>query len=954
MLGIDCQTMIDAMPAGVMVYDAEGTIVATNHAASRLLGASGDQLRGRSVDDLSWQAIDAAGLPYASARHPVMCALREGLVTTDAMISVTNLTTAQPMWLRVSVAPLTPSGASRAAFALTTFDVIPDADAPAAPPCASTMIDTAPVRPGLQSPPCVETILDACPIGILLLDAGLMILSANQHARLLFGGEGWDGAQAVFTAYLRERDAEAVRNAAATVLADQAPCELDVVAVRSDGTTFEAELTIGCLTQTEGEPRGLVCAISDITAWRQAADALQNSEDRWRFALEGSGDGIWDWNLVTGEVFYSERWKNMLGYTDGEIGSSLEDWQRHIHPEDRPHVLAAVAAHLKGATPVYECEHRMLARLGDYRWILDRGQVVRRDGDGRPLRFIGTHADITGRKRIEMALTRQSELLRILMETALHFINVPVSQIDPGIVDVLGSVGRFNEADRAYIFDYDFDRGTLHNSYEWCAPGIAPQIDQLQNGRLEDYAEWVSAHQAKRTIYIPDVLALSVTDPLRLVLEPQGIKSLIAIPLTDGDQCLGFIGFDAVRAQRVWSDTDIVLLKLLAELIVNAKRRMRDDAALRRTTQRLAMSERRLRNAQRIARLGAWEYDLDTGRIDWSAETYAIFGRAPSAEKMDYDAFLALLHEADQPILRRVIQRAVEEGSSYEVEARVCRPDGAQCYVLGRGEPEFDDSGRPVRLIGSVLDITDRKQSEIALQRALDRERELGELKSSFVAMASHELRTPLATILAAAETLLAYGDRLEREQLVRRLNKIRDQVAHLQAIISDVLQLTRIEAGTHNTEFEYVEFGAFCVGIIEDYLERPQLERNLRFQPAAAPLLVKIDRRLIRQAINNIVDNAIKYSAPFSRIEIALTAREGMAVLSIRDQGIGIPESGRQHLFEPFQRASNVAMISGTGLGLPITREIVTLHGGTIAIESTVNVGTEVQIQIPLDEDPE
>jgi PAS domain S-box-containing protein len=145
-----------------------------------------------------------------------------------------------------------------------------------------------------------------------------------------------------------------------------------------------------------------------IRKQRAIEEALQASEERWQFALEGSNQGVWDWNLQTNTVFFSDRWSAMLGYEPAEISSRLEEWSSRVHPDDLAATVAEVRKHLDGQTPVYVSEHRMRAKDGTYRWILDRGKVVTRDAAGKPLRMVGTHTDVTERKLTEDAL-RASE-----------------------------------------------------------------------------------------------------------------------------------------------------------------------------------------------------------------------------------------------------------------------------------------------------------------------------------------------------------------------------------------------------------------------------------------------------------------------------------------------------------------------------------------------------------------
>ncbi|HTF99962.1 MAG TPA: PAS domain S-box protein, partial [Nitrospirota bacterium] len=142
-----------------------------------------------------------------------------------------------------------------------------------------------------------------------------------------------------------------------------------------------------------------VSVLSEVLL-RERARA-KRSEERWTFALEGSGDGVWDWNALTNEVFYSRQWKAMLGYAEHEITNTLEEWERRVHPDDREQVQRNLTSHLEGLTDTYRSEHRMLCKDGSYKWILDRGKVISRTAEGKPLRVIGTHADISARKEAE-------------------------------------------------------------------------------------------------------------------------------------------------------------------------------------------------------------------------------------------------------------------------------------------------------------------------------------------------------------------------------------------------------------------------------------------------------------------------------------------------------------------------------------------------------------------------
>jgi PAS domain S-box-containing protein len=141
------------------------------------------------------------------------------------------------------------------------------------------------------------------------------------------------------------------------------------------------------------------------------AGASLSDDERWRIVIESTGQGVWDWNAQTNKVYFSSTWKAMLGYQDDEIGDTLDEWDSRLHPDDRQAVYADIERHFSGQTPFYENTHRVRAKDGNYRWILDRGSVFSRDEQGRPLRVVGTHTDVTRQRQERERLDRLAELV---------------------------------------------------------------------------------------------------------------------------------------------------------------------------------------------------------------------------------------------------------------------------------------------------------------------------------------------------------------------------------------------------------------------------------------------------------------------------------------------------------------------------------------------------------------
>lgn len=163
---------------------------------------------------------------------------------------------------------------------------------------------------------------------------------------------------------------------------------------------------------------GYVGAVEDITARKEAEEKLRKMEERWQFAVEGSGDGAWDWDMETDTVFFSDRWKEMLGYEPHEIGDSKDEWASRVHPDDLEWVLAVLHRYLQGRSDGYKIEHRVRCKDGSYKWILARGKVIERDANGAPLRVVGTHSDVTERKLVEESMHRSEERFRAMSDAS--------------------------------------------------------------------------------------------------------------------------------------------------------------------------------------------------------------------------------------------------------------------------------------------------------------------------------------------------------------------------------------------------------------------------------------------------------------------------------------------------------------------------------------------------------
>ncbi|MBC8123832.1 MAG: PAS domain S-box protein, partial [Gemmatimonadaceae bacterium] len=289
-----------------------------------------------------------------------------------------------------------------------------------------------------------------------------------------------------------------------------------------------------------------------------------------------------------------------------------------------------------------------------------------------------------------------------------------------------------------------------------------------------------------------------------------------------------------------------------------------------------------------------------------------------------------------------------------EFESQVWQRDGSTIWISEDVRAVRNADGVLLYYEGIIEDITERKGAQIEIQRALEKERELSELKSRFVSTTSHEFRTPLTAILSSTELLERYSHHWPPEKQRKHFQRIQAAVRNMTRLLEDILIIGQEEAD----KLEYcpvpVEIGQFCHGLVEELrlgVESPSVVTSIC---SAHCLRVNLDEKLLRYTLSNLLSNAIKYSRSGSTVHLKVSCESEYMVFEVRDQGIGIPPDEIHQVFESFHRATNVGTIPGTGLGLAIVKRSVDRQGGRIAVESEVGVGSTFTVTIPLHLDGE
>lgn len=307
--------------------------------------------------------------------------------------------------------------------------------------------------------------------------------------------------------------------------------------------------------------------------------------------------------------------------------------------------------------------------------------------------------------------------------------------------------------------------------------------------------------------------------------------------------------------------------------------------------------------------------------------------------------FPEMIHPEDRArVYENYVKRMRGEPTENHYDFRVLTPAGeARWVTISAIAIEWE--GKPATL-NFFTDATARKQAEEDMQRALEKERELSELKTRFVALASHEFKSPIATILSSVELLEDFGERLPAGQRREVIGLVKSALGRMTDMLDQVLLIGRAEAQGLEFQPQPLDARAFCEQLIEETRQATGGAQIafLRRGPAGRRLL---DEKLLRHALGNLLSNAIKYSRG-ARVTLELDADAAGLRFRVSDQGIGIPQEDLARLFATFHRGANALEVEGTGLGLAIVKHCVERHGGTVGVESELGRGTTFTVSLP------
>lgn len=649
---------------------------------------------------------------------------------------------------------------------------------------------------------------------------------------------------------------------------------------RKNGSTIHVQINTKPIKIAQKEY--LYASSRDIGELIAKTNALKESEFRWKFAVEGNGDGLWDWNVKTDEVYFSSQWKKMLGFEDWEIGARFEEWKKRIHPDDLQQTLENLSAHTNGEIDIYISEHRVLCKDGSYRWMLNRGLVVQRDAHSNARRMIGTQIDI----HINKQKSKELENLKNRFENMFQNHNATMLLINPktgAIVDANKSATRF----------YGYAKSEL-KSMNIAQINILTQEEisnRIKEAREQGRNYFIFKHKLKNgQIKTVEVHSSPVEFNENTVLFS------IIVDITQKERLQKEIIVERKRYQNLisLSSDAIFIMDAYNGKIIEYSQRARDF---------LGYSDHEMRN------LTVVDWDRDIKNEDDYRNIVANIGREPI-------------------FIERVHQR--KDGSTYIASINAVK--------IKLGQEEFFHA--------SVRDITKEKEHERELKEAKEKADRANAAKSKFLANMSHEIRTPLNGAIGLTELVLQSDLNEEQRDYLQKSLQSSNSLLHLLNDILDYSKMEAGKLDIIKEEFFLADMLANISNLFSYKISQKGLLFNFMVDPDIIHSLIGDKLRIMQVLNNFIANSIKFTDNGYVHLIVKCVKREKDTItlsFSVKDSGIGVAKENQNKLFEVFMQedSTTTKKYGGSGLGLSISKKLIDLMGGEIFFESQKDIGS-------------
>ncbi len=671
----------------------------------------------------------------------------------------------------------------------------------------------------------------------------------------------------------------------------------------------------------------------DITDSRIAEDALRRSEERLNMALSATNLGLWDWNLVNNEVYFSPIWGQMLGYGEGELDQVLETWISLLHPEDKEKSYDRVQEVIKNREGSFDIEFRLKHKDGSWVWIRSQGKAVSFDAEGNTIRLTGIHENIHERKR--------NDLVKQVLFDISNAVNSTHS-LDELYVMIRKSLGQVVDTTNCFLALFHEETDTLTLPF------------------MEDEKDAFTEFPARKTLtsYVIRTGEAQLVDnerekelTMQGEIEPVGAPCVcwLGVPLKHEGKTIGVFAVQSYTENIVYTKSDAELLEFASDQIALAIERRRQQDSIRLNQER----QRRVFESSPDPMLVVGSQALI---VDFNSAFLEAF--QVEADQVHKHKIFRFIHKDDWRKAIQDFQKTWEKGYLKNMDYLVVRPDGKSFEAEVSTGAIFNREGKPDSMVVILKDISERKETERKILEAKFKAEESDRLKTAFLSNMSHEIRTPMNAIVGFSDLLtdeqLGPG---ERRDFIAQINQGADDLMRL---IDDIIDIAKIEAGQVN-----VHIAECFIRDLFKELHLMFLQNVKRAGKAGVSIKVQWDWPLnelaiytdpfrLKQILVNLMSNAVKFTEE-GEIVLGLKDHPEGIYFYVKDSGIGIQEEKQKVIFHRFMQGheTKTKLYGGTGLGLAISKNLTEILGGEIGVHSASGEGSTFWFILPRNEVP-
>lgn len=700
---------------------------------------------------------------------------------------------------------------------------------------------------------------------------------------------------------------------------------------------------------------------SDITKRKQAESLLHERNKFLENIARVSPEIVYLYNTSQQRhIYINKELGDLLSYTNEVImDRGAEVLMSSIHPEDIPRIQNHIMliSNTEGNEP-HHIEYRIKGKNGEYLWLSVHEQVYQRGPDNSPEVLFGIAQVVTERKKVEKELQLNESRLRKLVDIMQHQASTLQEFLDYALEQTIMQT----DSKFGYIYFYDEDsQQFILNTWSKDVMEACSIAHPLTSYDLDKTGIWGEAVRQRKPIVVND---FETFNPLKKGYPEGHVKLLrfMTIPVFNENRIVGVVGL--ANKESDYQDSDILQVTLLMEAVWKVTERMKAEQALRN-------SEERLKRALNAAKAGTWEWDLQTNENFWSDELWKLYELDPKTTKPEYKAWLEAIHPDDREQAQLTVGKAAENGTEIYAEWRVNTSDGHERWLMSRGKPVKDESGKIYLYRGVVIDITERKRTEKALRDSEERlvslnsgleervDRAVREIREKdhlliiqsrqaalgeMIGNIAHQWRQPLnmlALVLQNITFKFEYGG-LNAELMQHYQTEGLKTIEYMSQTIDDFRNYFKPEKEKKMFSVEQVIRNTYK--LVEEDLKNDNVQLNIIIEKTSAILGYSNEfGQVLLNLIHNSKDAFLEKGVKNPIINITVTMDDTATYVKVADNAQGIPETILDKIFDPYFTTKK----TGTGIGLYMSRMLIENQmGGKLTVQNTAE-GAEFTIKL-------